>query len=258
MKDLFKGKIVTALVVIATVILAGVAIFTAVRLYQLRSQPVAPTAPESEPAAWDCSKYTFSVSSTGVVSVNNQSTRNEPPQQAKVYIDGNLNNTFDVPALPTGQNATLGTVQVPTGTFNWRVVGTQDCQSSGTSSGGPVACESLAFTLTENTPTPTVTGTITPTLTPTSTPTGTPSPTLPPDVTATPTPTNPPGATSTPTPTQGPTATSSVTPTQAGGIAAVSPTPGGTALPDAGISTPTLLAIAVGILLIIGALLLAL
>ncbi|OGM05169.1 hypothetical protein A2715_03365 [Candidatus Woesebacteria bacterium RIFCSPHIGHO2_01_FULL_39_32] len=248
MKDLFKGKVVTALVVIATVILAGVAIFTAVRLYQLRREPVAPTAPESEPAAWDCSKYTFSVSGTGVVSVNNQSTRNEPSQQAKVYINGNLVNTFDVPALPMGQSATLGTVQVPTGSFNWRVVGTQDCQSSGTSSGGPVACESLAFSLTENSPTPTITGTVTPSLTPTSTPTGTPSPTLPPDVTATPTPTNPPGATSTSTP----------TPTQGGGIAAASPTPGGAALPDAGISTPTLLALTVGILMLIGALLLAL
>src|SRR3989344_8424927 len=152
MRDIFKGKFVTALVVIATVILAGVAIFTAVRLYQLRNQPVAPTAPTSEPGA----------------------------------------------------------------------------------TGNTIACTSLAFTLTENTPTPTVTGTVTPTssptLTPTSTLTTTPSPTLPPGVSATPT--NPPSATSTATP----------TPTTSGGIAAISPTPGGAALPDAGVNTPTLLA----------------
>jgi len=54
------------------------------------------------------------------------------------------------------------------------------------------------------------------------------------------------------------TSTSTPTPTQSGGIAAASPTPGGSALPDAGISTPTLLALALGTLLIIGALLLAL
>lgn len=46
MKDFFKGKFATGLVVIATVILAGVAIFTALRLYQLRTQSVSPTAPE--------------------------------------------------------------------------------------------------------------------------------------------------------------------------------------------------------------------
>ncbi len=46
-----KKKIVTVLIVIATVILAGVAVFTAIRLYQLREEAVAPTAPTSEPAA---------------------------------------------------------------------------------------------------------------------------------------------------------------------------------------------------------------
>ncbi|MCK4588314.1 hypothetical protein KAT60_00670 [Candidatus Woesebacteria bacterium] len=47
-----KKKIVTVLIVIATVILAGVAVFTAIRLYQLRQEAVAPTAPtESEAAA---------------------------------------------------------------------------------------------------------------------------------------------------------------------------------------------------------------
>ncbi len=39
------------MVIFATVILAGVAIFTAFRLYQLRQQPVAPNAPSSNPKA---------------------------------------------------------------------------------------------------------------------------------------------------------------------------------------------------------------
>src|SRR3989344_63908 len=46
-----KKKIVTISIVLATVILAGVAIFTAVRLYQLRQTSVSPPSPESEPEA---------------------------------------------------------------------------------------------------------------------------------------------------------------------------------------------------------------
>ena len=46
-----KKKITTILIVIATIALAGVAVFTAIRLYQLRQEPVAPTAPTSQPAA---------------------------------------------------------------------------------------------------------------------------------------------------------------------------------------------------------------
>lgn len=50
-KEFIKGKIVTGLVVTATFILAGVAIFTAVKLYQLKKEAVAPTTPESQPIA---------------------------------------------------------------------------------------------------------------------------------------------------------------------------------------------------------------
>ena len=39
MVDFLKNKVVTALIVIATVILAGVAIFTAYRLYQSGTEP---------------------------------------------------------------------------------------------------------------------------------------------------------------------------------------------------------------------------
>jgi len=65
MKDFFKNKIVTVLILIATLVLAGVAIFTAIRLYQLRQQAVAPTAPESKPEAaapQACTALTFTIS----------------------------------------------------------------------------------------------------------------------------------------------------------------------------------------------------
>lgn len=46
-----RKRIVTIVIVLATVVLAGVAVYTAIRLYQLRQEAVAPTAPTSEPAA---------------------------------------------------------------------------------------------------------------------------------------------------------------------------------------------------------------
>ena len=55
MKGFLKGKVVTIAVVIATFVLAGIAIFTALRLYKLRQQAVAPTSPESKPSAQEVS-----------------------------------------------------------------------------------------------------------------------------------------------------------------------------------------------------------
>ncbi len=50
-----RRKLATLLVVLFTIGLAGVAVFTAVRLYQQRQQPVAPTAPTSIPRAQEAS-----------------------------------------------------------------------------------------------------------------------------------------------------------------------------------------------------------
>lgn len=54
MKDFFKSKFGTILILVATIALAGIAIFTAFRLYKLRQEAVAPNAPTSEPAASVC------------------------------------------------------------------------------------------------------------------------------------------------------------------------------------------------------------
>lgn len=59
-----KNKAVSIVILVITLLLAGVAIFTAVRLYQLRQESVAPTAPESEPAAAapeSCSSLSFTI-----------------------------------------------------------------------------------------------------------------------------------------------------------------------------------------------------
>jgi len=169
MREFLKNKVVTILVVVATVILAGVAIFTALRLYQLRTQPVAPTAPER-------------------------------PRAEEL----------------------------------------------------PAACGQLAFTITAQTPTPTsrLTPTQGPTPSLTLTPTQSPTPTQPPVGGTSPTPTSVPSS----TPTSVASSTPSVTQTQ---IAAASPTPGGEALPSAGVSLPTIFGLSLGILIIMAALLIA-
>jgi outer membrane biosynthesis protein TonB len=168
-----KNKRWSIIAVIAILIIAGISIFTAVRLYQLRQKPVAPNVPESKPEA---------------------------------------------------------------------------------ATSGVFSCQQLVFTIQTPTPTPTRTPTPTPTRTPTPTPTRTPTPTptrtptpTPPGSTATPT---PPGSTATPTPTNTANVTSTPTnqPTNPVTAQAETPEPG---LPDAGFSTPTILAISIAIILII-------
>lgn len=285
MKKFIKNKVITGIVVSVTFILAGVAIFTALRLYQIK-QSISPTSPESRPSAWDCNKYVFSINSQGVVTVSNQSTRNEPSQQAKVLINGTVITTLNVPALNQGQSATLGTITLPSGTVKWEVQGTLDCKTSGELS-APKACQGLSFNFTGLTSTPTVTpkATVTLTTTPsiTATPshsptptepgnTSTPTPTNQPGTTNSPTPTNPGGTTNSPTPTNQPVVTNSPTPTSY--LAQNSPTTaylaqntvtprggvGGTGdaqLPAAGYDLPTIVGIALGVLLIVGAFILA-
>lgn len=82
--------------------------------------------------AWDCRNYVFDVGSDGLVTVQNGSTRDEPAQQAKVFINGNLVATLDVPALDAGDAATLSTVDVgDICSFSWEVIGTKDCSDKG-------------------------------------------------------------------------------------------------------------------------------
>ncbi|MFA6512495.1 MAG: hypothetical protein WCV86_05240 [Patescibacteria group bacterium] len=147
--------------------------------------------------AWNCAEYNFMVDSEGNVTVTNGQTRNEPPQQATVSINGSPVGVFDVPALSAGQTATLGTVTVPSsGEFTWSVIGSVDCSDSGSHViPSPSPTEVITPSPTEEV-TPTVT--VKPTLTPTVTvePTVTPTTTITPTITTTPTST--PIATSTP------------------------------------------------------------
>ncbi|MBU0998507.1 hypothetical protein KJ570_03200 [Patescibacteria group bacterium] len=51
MAKILKSKFGTILIILSTLVLAGIAVFTAIRLYNLRQEAVAPTAPTSKPAA---------------------------------------------------------------------------------------------------------------------------------------------------------------------------------------------------------------
>jgi hypothetical protein len=171
MKKLFKNKIVTVLVLLATLVLAGVAIFTAFRLYQLRQEAVAPTAP-AESGAAACNEQC--PGSDGVLK------NCTPPDSDGTSQDSICNQA--------GRIESCGGQQFccPQAGGTW----TTDMSACGINS-----CTALSFTLTvEETPTPT------PTSTPTTTATPTPTPTVTTTTTATPTTTTT-TATATATPT---------------------------------------------------------
>lgn len=82
-------------------------------------------------SAWDCQNYVFAVSPSGEVTATNGSSHNEPLQKAEVKINGSTVQTFDVPALAAGEHATLGTVNLPSDSYTWEVIGSLDCQNAG-------------------------------------------------------------------------------------------------------------------------------
>jgi len=251
-----KRQLIPIIAIATTFVLAGVAVFTALRLYQLR----APNAPESQPSAWDCSTYAFSVEPDGKVYVVNGSNRNEPAQSADVYVNDQKITTLPVPLMaPNTPKTQIGSVTLPAGSYSWRVDGSLDCQNSGsvTQTSTPTGTA---------TATPTGTATATPTATPstcvmtfeigsTGTPTATPTgtPTATPTSTPTATPTTTPTGTATSTPTSTSTATATATPR-----ATTTPTATPAQLPAAGASLPTILGLGLGVIFITLAVMLAL
>jgi hypothetical protein len=118
-----KGSRKAVIAIIASLLILTTGIITGVILLRKPSFTI--------PKAWDCSQYTFNVSQLGEVTVINSSADNTLLQSAEVYIDSVLVETFDVPALISGNSATLGTVSVPGEQFQWEVIGTEDCENSG-------------------------------------------------------------------------------------------------------------------------------
>lgn len=259
--EFLKKHLTTVLMIGATVLLGGVAVFTAVRLYQLRNETVAPNAPQSQPAAFTDGPIDISPESgnwnypnTFIVQ-NTTSNSLELRYHLDCWDESVCNDEEDTVILGPGESFEkgLGTIcskwQLDvswSGGSDWDWGGisekSNNCTPS-TSTPRPElnSCTQLVFTLGTSTPT------VTPTMTPTSTPTTTATPTS--------TPTSTPTVTPTSTPT--PTSTATTTPTSTGTPLAQN-TASPASLPAAGVSTPTVIGIGAGILLLIGAFILAL
>lgn len=87
-----KSKVATFLVVIATFILSGIAIFTAVKLYQSRQGPVAPNVPESEPQA--------QVVAPSITEAPTP-TESYPEQESERYLAFTINESLAATPTPT-------------------------------------------------------------------------------------------------------------------------------------------------------------
>ena len=232
MKDLIKTKFVTGITVLATLILAGVAVFTAIRLYQLKGEPVAPNVPVSEPKAYSCEEYKILLNTNGIVRIINSSTETQPSRTIDLIVNGTSLGNFTIPALDPESDAILGGINLPTGDFNWSITGDIFCQgdSSGTQHETSL-CQTFSFSVNAQTisPTPTISAI------PTQSATSTPAPTG--------------QITQAPTPTPFPTSTAAVS---------ASVTPVQPPLPDTGVSLYTLFGIGLGLFIIVGSILLAL
>jgi uncharacterized repeat protein (TIGR01451 family) len=302
-----RNKILKIIIAIATILLAGIAIFTAIRLYQTRQESVAPTAPESEPAAGPvdtvattghCSALNFTVTPRvpGLSCEEKEAYKNNSQNSTGNYVLTQLINQGDVVSRNqifvyslkyknTGTKAVASAVVKDTlPTVLTFVDGQQGCSNSqgvitcsvgsvGIGATGRVSIrvkvKSTAAFDTEFTNsamldpaegdnstcsialvTQSQGATATPTATPTTPPDEpTPTATATPKVTATPT--APPEEEEEPTPTVTTRATATPRPiTQA-------PTEEPT-LPEAGVSTPTLLGFGAGLIFLVIALALAL
>lgn len=72
------------MITLATLVLAGIAVFTAIRLYNLRQESVAPTAPSSKPAAagTTCGGITGTLCPTGEECIYSDGTNRAPTSDA--------------------------------------------------------------------------------------------------------------------------------------------------------------------------------
>jgi hypothetical protein len=195
MEKLKENKYFIAIIIVSTIVLAGIASFTAYRLYQLRGEPVAPNVPSGNVYAFSCEEYEMLIDTDGTIRIGNVSGESQPSQEIEIIIGGQSLGSFTIPALDPQTNAEIGGINLPAGDFNWNIEG--DILCSGNQSGTlheSQGCSPFVISLASAQTLPS------------ATPTPSPIPTSSPNPTATPTPTNTPvNPTSTPTLTPTPT-----------------------------------------------------
>lgn len=113
MKDFLKGKFGTVIILLFTVILAGVAIFTALRLYQLRQQPVAPNVPSSVPRAHEATSPPAGACTLSFTLLTTTPTAT-PTGSPTATPTGTASSTATPTATPTGTPGSTPTA-TPTG-----------------------------------------------------------------------------------------------------------------------------------------------
>ncbi len=183
-----KGKVGTIIVILFTLILAGAAIFTAIRLYQLRNQSVAPNVPESKPKADEltCGGIAGAPCPTGKVCIYSDGTTRAPFADASGTCQTDTRTSKDLSCV---LSFTLGATASPTPTPTPTPTPVPQCNASCTSDSGcpstlkcniatgattgscraPLCLSESDCICGTSTPTPTATPTPTPT-TPGSTP----------------------------------------------------------------------------------------
>lgn len=96
-----KSKLVTGLIILTTLILAGVAVFTAIRLYQLRNQAVAPNVPESKPKAAGSCSLSFTLGSATATATSTATATGTATATATSTATGTATATSTATATPT-------------------------------------------------------------------------------------------------------------------------------------------------------------
>jgi hypothetical protein len=79
----------------------------------------------------DCSNYSFIISDTGEVSVQNSSTQKFASQQVTINIGSAQVASLDVPEVGPNETKTIGVVTIPSGAFSWEAIGSKACKNSG-------------------------------------------------------------------------------------------------------------------------------
>ncbi len=231
-----KMNIKTIIIGLSTVVLGGVAIFTAVRLYQLRSEPIAPNAPQSQPLAQQgglCGGITQISCASGFTCIyeNGSTIAPHPDATGTCQPQNQGANEGEMCGGIAGIDCAKGLV-CDYGSGNLSAPN-PDATGVCVSETNKSACEAITFTITKATPTPTATANVT--STPTPTPTDTP-------------------AGEDPTPTAASTLKPTSTPSQP---LAETPTPA-PSLPTAGVGSPTIIGLGAGMLILLFSLILAL
>jgi len=139
MKNFLKSKIVTIGILIATLVLAGVAVFTAIRLYQLRQEAVAPNVPSSKPKAAElgsCQTLAFTLG-TGTPTPTPTGSSTPTPTGSSTPTPTGSGTPTPTPTLtptPTGSSTPTPTTTVtPTPTRTPTPTATPSLPESGTS-----------------------------------------------------------------------------------------------------------------------------